>query len=298
MEYLFKDRNVSVRTILNYKAAIAFYWRKMIGYHLPEQDPVLSDLIKGFKRSRPVSSRHVVEWDLSLVLSFFKSDRFKSWDNLSDKDITLKTVFLIALATGKRRSELNAFSKAVQWVGDPPTAVELTPVPEFVSKTHVVTDGLGALRSVSIPALPPDENNEDESASLLCPVLCLRHYLRRTDSFRAPTQRKLFISYNRGVTKDLSKQTLSFYIKSAVTQAYAAQPDTSSQSKIHVKPHSVRHVATSLSALKAFSLEDVLRAGAWASPDMFLRFYAQDFTVDSISKLSHLGGFVTANTRF
>ena len=86
MDYLFRVRNVSVRTILNYKSAIAFYWKSEVGYEVPENEAVVSDLIRSFKRDRPFPSKHVVEWDVHLVLSFFRSGRFKQWDLLSDKD--------------------------------------------------------------------------------------------------------------------------------------------------------------------------------------------------------------------
>ena len=87
---------MSVRTILNYKSAIAFYWKSEVGYEVPENDTVVSDLIRSFKRDRPFPSKHVGEWDIHLVLNFFCSGRIKQWDLFSDKDLTLKTVFLLA----------------------------------------------------------------------------------------------------------------------------------------------------------------------------------------------------------
>ena len=75
---------------------------------IPEGDSVVADLIRSFKRERPIPVKHVVEWDIRLVLEFFNSGRFQHWDQLSDRDLTLQTVFLLALATGKRRSEIHA----------------------------------------------------------------------------------------------------------------------------------------------------------------------------------------------
>ena len=110
LEHVFKERNVAMRTVWNYKAAIAHCWKAINGYEVPEDDPVIADLIKSFKRERPIPIKHVPQWDLRLVLDFYKSGRFANWDTLSDKELTLKTIFLMALATGKRRSELHAFS--------------------------------------------------------------------------------------------------------------------------------------------------------------------------------------------
>ena len=92
--HVFNDRKVSVRTLKNYRSAIAFYWRSNVGYELPDQDPVLSDLFRSFKRERPLPSRHIVQWDITVVLEFLKSGRFAQWSALTDKELTLKTVFL------------------------------------------------------------------------------------------------------------------------------------------------------------------------------------------------------------
>ena len=153
MDYLFKVRKVSVRTILNYKSAISFYWKAEVGYEVPENDTVVTDLVRSFKRERLVQSKHVVEWDVHLVLEFFRSGRFQHWDSLSDKDLTLKTIFLLALATGKRRSEIHALSKDVRWLNGDVRSVEISPVPEFLSKTHMITNGLGALKPITLSSL-------------------------------------------------------------------------------------------------------------------------------------------------
>ena len=297
LEYLFKVRQVSVRTILNYKSAISFYWKSQIGYELPENDHVIGDLVRGFKRERPIPHKHVVDWDIRLVLSFFQSGKFKDWDRLSDKELTLKTVFLVALATGKRRSELHAISKNFKWIKGDVRKIELSPVPEFLSKTHLATAGLGAFKPIALTSLDDFAGPEGKEERLLCPVRALAYYIKRSSEYRTETQEKLFISYRRGMSKDISKQTISSYIKEAIILAYQSS-GTEQAGSIHIKPHSVRHVATSLSALKHYSMEDVLRAGAWTTSNVFLSFYMQDFSTESISKLSRLGGFVAAGTHF
>ena len=75
-----------------------------MGYEILEGDSVVSNLIRNLKRERPIPVKHVGEWNIHLVLEFFKSGRFQHWDQLSDRDLTLKNVFILALATGKRRS--------------------------------------------------------------------------------------------------------------------------------------------------------------------------------------------------
>ena len=59
----------------------------------------------------------------------------------------MKAVFLLALATGKRRSELHALTQDVKWIRGDTTAMELTPHPDFVGKTHVATKALGTFKA-------------------------------------------------------------------------------------------------------------------------------------------------------
>ena len=118
--------------------------------------------------------------------------------------------------------------------------------------------------------------------------------MNRSSEYRSADEERLNISYRRGTVRDISKQTISGYIKEAILLAYSNAYQANIPSPVHVKPHSVRHVATSLSALRNFSLDDVLRAGAWSFPNVFIKHCVQNFSIDAMSKLSHLGSFVAA----
>ena len=64
----------------------------------------------------------------------------------------------------------------------------LKPAAEFVSKTHLRTRGIGALKPVFVPALPMLDEEDSQADSLLCPVSCMKRYLEVTDAFRDPSQ--------------------------------------------------------------------------------------------------------------
>ena len=151
------------------------------------------------------------------------------------------------------------------------------------------TNGLGALRPLTISLLDEVEDSEDNEERLLCPVRILEAYLKRSDQYRSPEQKPLFISNRRGTVKDILKQTISCYIRESVVLAYSDPSQKDAKSPVHVTPHSVRHIATSISALRSFSLDDVSKAGAWASPNVFLKHFVQNFSTDALSKLSRLG---------
>ena len=189
MDHLFNDRKVSVRTIKNYRSSIAFHWRTQTGFEIPEDDKIIKDLFRSFKRERPIPHKHVVTWDIGYVLSFFSSGRFKNWDQCSDKDLTLKCVFLLALATGKRRGELHALQHGVPWIKGNYRQVELIPSPNFISKTQLAAD-VGALRPFTVSSLDELAGPEGKEDKLLCPLRTLCFYLKRSDEYRSESQKK------------------------------------------------------------------------------------------------------------
>jgi len=167
----------------------------------------------------------------------------------------------------------------------------LYPNSSFISKTQLATGGLGALKEVFVPVLQTDE----EGDKLLCPVRCLDEYLKRSDTYRSPSQKLLFIPWQHGYSKDVGTQTISGYIKAAVMLAYT---NSDMEDYPQVVPHTVRHVATSLRAVRHFSLQDVLGAGRWTSPNTFISHYLHNYSTDTLSGLSGLGGFVAGGAKF
>ena len=125
--------------------------------------------------------------------------------------------------------------------------VTLQPHSKFLSKTYLSSRGTGALRAVTVPALPVSL----DSAQTLCPVLTLKRYVDVTDAFRSASQRCLFISFIKSLDRDFSVKTISSYIKQLITAASKAvknEPDDVLQRKYNVKTHQVLHVYHSLGA--------------------------------------------------
>ena len=146
------------------------------------------------------------------MLEFLKSGRFAQWSALTDKELTLKTVFLLALATGKRRSELHALTQDVEWIsqGDSRSVV-LHPDPAFVRKTQLSSRGLGALRSFSVQAIDSASLPLTEEDKLLCPVRTLSFYLDIVKEFRSPAQKRLIISYQRFGERSFQSDDLTIH---------------------------------------------------------------------------------------
>ena len=92
-------------------------------FHLPSlsSDPVIRDLLRSFRLSSAERVLRPPAWDLSRVLTYLVSPAFASLSQASFRALTLKTLFLLALATAKRVGELQALSlpSSPLWLGMP-----------------------------------------------------------------------------------------------------------------------------------------------------------------------------------
>ena len=93
--------------------------------------------------------------------------------------MTFKTVFLLALGSGKRRSEIHAWqNKNIRHQSD--WSRVSYPSPSFLSKNQLAKEGPDSVAPVVIPALAPTLDKSLKSDRSLCPVRALRYYLDRT----------------------------------------------------------------------------------------------------------------------
>ena len=206
-------------------------------------DENLTHLLDSFHRDKPKGRRGVPSWNLSLVLHQLTKAPFEPLRKASLKHLTFKTVFLLALDSGKRRSEIHAWllkniRHQQNW-----SQVSFYPSPSFLAKNQLARDGPAAVASVVIPALAPslDKSNSEERS--LCPVRALRYYLDRTKDLRQGKQLVL-VSFRKGFQKDIVAATISSWIKQTVLLCYQLS-DQKSQNLHQVRAHNVRAFAAS-----------------------------------------------------
>ena len=71
--YMFKERNIQVKSIERYRSPLTFILKRSSGYDLSSCQ-VVADLFRGFKLERPPRPRTEVAWDVSVFLRFLLSD--------------------------------------------------------------------------------------------------------------------------------------------------------------------------------------------------------------------------------
>ena len=149
--YLYQDLNRRPSTIDGYRTAIVDTLGPMAQHIAHNAD--LHRLLSSFHRDRPKSSRNLPKWNLSVVLNELTKAPFEPMKDSDLKHLTLKTAFLLALASGKRRSEIHAWvankvANLGQW-----EKVALFPSSDFIAKNQLAREGSQSVSPVTIPAL-------------------------------------------------------------------------------------------------------------------------------------------------
>ena len=128
----------------------------------------------------------VPRWDLTTVLNVLKSAPFEPLESASLPYLTWKVVFLVAITSAARVSELQALDARPELTKLFDNKVVLRANPAFLPKV-VKPDYLS--REIVLEVF----SSEDESNKTLCPVRAVRIYLQRTRSYRK--DHNLFVSY-------------------------------------------------------------------------------------------------------
>ena len=148
--YLFQDLNRRPSTIDGYRTAIVDTLGPS-GQHIAHNED-LHRLLSSFHRDHPKSSRNLPKWNLSVVLNELTKAPFEPMKNTDLKHRTLKTAFLLALASCKRRSEIHAWvtnkvSNQGHW-----EKVSLFPSSDFIAKNQLAREDSQSVSPVTFPA--------------------------------------------------------------------------------------------------------------------------------------------------
>ena len=166
--YLFEDRKLQPSTVDGYRSVIADKLGNAT-FNISKDDNLIR-LLDSFHRDRPNGSRGIPSWNLSLVLHQLTKAPFEPLSEASLKHLTFKTIFLLALGSGKRRSEIHAWQhKNVRHQTDW-SKVSLYPCFSFLSKNQLAKEGPESVAPVVIPALAPTLDKSLKSDRSLCPV--------------------------------------------------------------------------------------------------------------------------------
>lgn len=221
------------------------------------QHPYIIRLLKGVFNSRPPKVKLLPEWDLLKVLDMLQKSPFEPINKSDLKFVTWKTIFLIAITTFRRCSDLQSLR-----IGEGNVSVLHTGV-FFIRHGLSKQDRPGHMGSkIFVPGFKENK--------LLDPKRALFHYLKMTDKFRCVdrSESKLFLSLNRP-HNPVSCQTISNWIVSTIQLAY-------DDKKKGVKAHSTRAIGPSWALFKGSSMKAIMEAADWSRESTFVKFYLRN----------------------
>ena len=275
--HLFENERYAPSTIISHRTSIASvlrHWK-----YDPATDPRLRALLRNFQLARPVQRRLMPQWDLHLVLTALLRPPFTDGanDRPSDDVIdlkwrTLKTTFLLALATARRRSFLHALcvSTCLFTRGDvqDQLVVNLLPQAGFLAKTQLPDQAPQWIRIPGIAHLNPGELER-----MLCSVRQLQLYLRDTERIRGGRTRLLL--HWDPLIDDIQRTHVSRWLVEVVKEAYT-RADLEYDDDI--RAHELRAIASSWAYVNQVRLEDILAAASWRSSGVFQGSYLRDMS--------------------
>jgi hypothetical protein len=176
------------------------------------------------------------------------------------KFVTLKTIFLLAIASGRRRKGLQALgcdSGHIRWG---PSGVVLIPHPGFLAKNE--SQNYMAKR-IYLPKMSTFSSVKGDR--LLCPRRALSYYLTKTKKLR-----KLFITYKEGCHRAASHDAISKWIVRTISICYQCSKESDFSL---ARTHDTRSLSTSLALFNGLSMEEIMEAASWKSESTFTAHY-------------------------
>ena len=246
-------------------------------FPLPEisTSPILKDLIRSFEISSTRPLFPPLPWDLDKVLEYLSGPPFEPLTKASFLDKTKKALFLLAMATAKRVSELQALSFSVSFQGED---LVLYYDPFFRAKTESAANPLP--RSVIVPSLSDFAGNLPERVQ--CPVRAIK-FLRKAARSASYIPSRLFVSpWNP--ERAMSKNAISFYLRQLITDSGAVS------SSRPPRAHDIRGITTSLNYYSNLSLSHLMQVATWKSNRVFASRYLKEVsaTQDNIRRFGPL----------
>ena len=296
LAFLSCDRALSAASLKVRRSAIASTLA-VLGVHVLSQAQLVSNVIKATALTSPRPKVRVPDWDILVVLSFLMSHEFEPIKLVSLKQLTVKTCFLVMLASGRRASEvanLSGLSGDISEERD--GSITLQFLPEFLAKNQRPGSASPAVSikplSGIISRAEPDFKN--------CPVRALKEYRRRTKMVRSSTQRALFLSFNPHMKTDIRVSSISRWLKNLIIDSYlnwggARESHPGVLPLRKPRPHEIRAWSSSL-ACRTASLSHVLQAAFWRSEDVFINYYLRDVARRRENGLWGLPSIVAAQT--
>ena len=257
-------KGFQTNTIAGYRSAIGSIHKGFEDGSTVSNNTTLHSVVKGAFTLRPPVQRLVPQWSLTLVLRRLAEAPYEPLGRASLKCITLKCGFLLALATGRRSSQITALSVHPDHLVWTKQGVRMTPHLGFLAKNQRLNF---TPEPISLQEMKYHSDTREDK--LWCPVRALKFYIDKTKAIRNSDQ--LFIKI---VNPHDGVKTVTF--ASWIVQTIKAAYGPNQAPGVQARAHDVRGVSASWAKFNNVSLTDILQAAAWNTPSTFTTCYVKD----------------------
>ena len=210
--------------------------------------------MKGVFNLRPPTAKLCPVWDLEKVFKTLQNYPFEPLHKTSLKYNTYKTVFLVAITTFRRCSDLQSLR-----IGEGNISVHSDGI-LFIRQGLSKQDRQSHYESrIWVPAFPGNKQ--------LDPMRALAIYLKKTEAFRREEKSdelKLFLCFIEP-HRPVSSQTIGKWTVNTIKLAYDYD--------IKVTAHSTRAIGPSWALFKGASMSSIIEAVDWKTESTFTKFY-------------------------
>ena len=248
-------------TINGARSAISAYHahvdNKPVGEH-----PLICALVKGVSNKRPPKPRYCSTWDINTVLRHIISMGQNT--GLSHRDLSLKTVLLLAITSAHRGMELHLLTVNLINVHHKHTTFQFY-------KKHKKTKPGEKPKPSTFHGAPGNP--------LLCPCRTINDYISRSrewrirdDSSKLFHPAQLFLS-SKEPHQAVCKPTIAKWMVDMIRRAGV---DVSTY-----KSHSTRGASTSKAASLGLPIDIIVKQGNWSDKSVFEKFYHKPIEEES-----------------
>ena len=249
LNYLVQARRLSPKTVLVYRSALKL--PLLHGFNIDTSDREYSLLARSQFLQNPPPKKLIPAWNPNKFLSMLEQPEFLN-HRATPHRLLMKTLFLIALATGNRVSEIASFTRVGSKILPGSKKAIIAVRPGFLHKNQTMDR---SPPNIVIKALL----NQDLTPNRLCPVDSLRCWLALSDPWGIDA-----IFANPKSYKKMNRDAVSQLLVTTINQ---------SQPGVLAKAHHIRKVSATFAWARGVPPHQIIQTMFWRSTSVFIDKY-------------------------
>ena len=246
---LAQTRGLSPKTVLVYRNALKL--PLLHGFNINTSDREFSLLARSQFLQNPPPKKLIPAWNPNKVLSMLEQPEFLN-HRATPHRLLMKTLFLVALATGNRVSEIAAFTRVGSKILPGSKKAIIAVRPGFLYKNQTLDR---SPPNIVIKALL----DQNLSPNRLCPVDSLRCWLALSDTWGVDA-----IFVNPKSHKKMNRGAVSQLLVTTINR---------SQPGVLAKAHDIRKVSATFAWARGVPPHQIIQTMFWKSTSVFIDKY-------------------------